>query len=463
MQVTEQARLALARHADLVRTIVRRRELLVPMLSIWVASFGGGEHAPVTTYFLLELGATMTQLGNFGVIKTVGSLALSPFYGWLLDRRSVRLPVLLSAGCCSFGCLLRGLAPVGDTFSLYASHVILGLGAVNFWNVVGAYLALSLPRDRRDVAVSGFQVQVSVLNLLGTASFPSCDSFLVAIGFHNTLIRYRIHMSVCSLFCVFGLFYMLLSFTPAPRADARPEVREQQKLDQSVDKFQLGLLLFSLVIQAFGESVVLMLWPLHIRKLGWDAHEYAFLDIASKLLVIGGNLVYPALSRHLGARTTASLLPVVACFTSAAAFLQPDPSRLGRTIHVFNALLFLSACGVMKVCYQHLTTLSVPASMQGRVFSILAMLASCGGIAGNLFSTRFEDHATSIAGKGGTPFLLASFLFLVAGCSAGALMVVPPQCLYNELEERGPTATELEEKKSHDRMEAAQIPPSAEE
>ena len=30
----------------------------VPMLGIWVASFGGALHGPVTTYFQVELGAS---------------------------------------------------------------------------------------------------------------------------------------------------------------------------------------------------------------------------------------------------------------------------------------------------------------------------------------------------------------------------------------------------------------------
>mmetsp|Transcript_37649 Transcript_37649/g.120005 ORF Transcript_37649/g.120005 Transcript_37649/m.120005 type:complete len:402 (-) Transcript_37649:124-1329(-) len=361
--------------------------------------------------------------------RTLGVLALSPVYGWLLDNRSAYAPVLLSAFCCSFGCLFRGLVPVNSTFALYGSHVVLGLGAVNFWNVVGAYTALSTPRDMRPVVVSGFQVQVSTLNLLGTASFPACDWVLRAAGMEDQLLRYRAHMSVCSVFCVFGFFYMLVRFRPVACSDKVDQAREEQKLDASVDKLQLLVLLGSLVIQAFGETVVTVLWPLHIKKLGWGSHEYAWLDVASKTMIISGNLAYPALARSLGYRWTAMLLPVVACMTSAAAFLQPDASLYGQTMHVFNALAFLSACGVMKVCFQHLATLAVPPSQQGRVFSLLQMLASVGGIAGNLFGTRLVDHETSFAGRGATPFLIASSLFMLAGCAVAGLLVVPQQCM----------------------------------
>lgn len=408
--------------------ICRRRDLFVPMLSIWVASFGAAEHAPVTTYFLMELGATATQLGNFGVIRTVGTLLLTPFYGWLLDHRTAYLPVLLTSFCCAFGCLFRGLAPVGDLVALYGSHTVLGLGAANFWNNVCAYVALSTPRDLRPVVVSSFQAQVAALNLLGTAAFPACDWLLEAVGVGDLLLRYRVHMSVCSLFCVFGFFYMIFRFKPVGRAEAQTAAREEEKLDQPADKLQLAVLLATLVVQAFGETVVTVLWPLHIKKLGWGSHEYAYLDVASKLLTIVGNMAYPQLVRSLGSKALASGLPVVACFTSAAAFLQPDSSFYGQLQHVLNALAFLAVCGVMKVCFQHLASLAAPAALQGRVFSLLAMLHSLGGIAGNLFGTRLLEYDTVLGGKGGAPFVLASALFLLAGCIVAALLVAPPAC-----------------------------------
>ena len=54
--------------------MILRRELFVPMLSIWVASFGSSLHDPVTTYFLMELGASTQQVGNFAAITTFGVL-----------------------------------------------------------------------------------------------------------------------------------------------------------------------------------------------------------------------------------------------------------------------------------------------------------------------------------------------------------------------------------------------------
>ena len=54
----DQAIHAVREQYSLLASMVRRHELFVPMLGIWVASFGGALHAPVTTYFQVEVGAS---------------------------------------------------------------------------------------------------------------------------------------------------------------------------------------------------------------------------------------------------------------------------------------------------------------------------------------------------------------------------------------------------------------------
>lgn len=419
----DQVRHAAREQLGLLRMMVRRRELFVPMLGIWVASFGGALHAPVTTYFQMEVGATTAQIGNFGAIKTAGVFLMSPVYGWLLDTRSAYLPSVLSAFCCTFGCLAQGFAQ--DTTWLYAANILLAFGAANFWNTVGAYVAIATPRDMRSVVVSGYNVQVAGLRFLGTSLYPSWDRVLVLLGVESLLLRYHIHMSLCSFFCVFAFVYLVFCFEPAPSLGEQATAKDSHKFDQAISVTQLVLLLSTLVVQAFGESVVTVLWPMHIRKLGWDSHEYAYLQITSQLLVIAGTVQYPRMVQMLGHRATASTLPIVASFACAVAFQQTEPNPYAQALHIMHALLFLSVCGATKVCFQHLTTLAVPATWQGTIFSVLNMLASLGTIAGNLFGTRFADHETTFGGKGATPFLLASFLFGVVGLAVLLALVVP--------------------------------------
>ncbi|CAE7422731.1 unnamed protein product [Symbiodinium natans] len=408
---------------SLLASMVRRQELFVPMLGIWVASFGGALHAPVTTYFQVEVGASTAQIGNFGIIRTTGVLLVSPFYGWLLDRRSAYLPAVLSAFCCTFGCLIHGFA--ADVLGLYVASVILAMGAVNFWNVVGAYVALATPREQRHVVVTGFQVQVACLRLIGTSLYPAVDSLLKFAGVEHKLLRYRIHMSECSIFCVFAFIYLVFRFQPAAWVEDEDRKGDLKKSEQPARHSQIILLLVTSVIQTFGETVITVLWPLHIRKLGLGSHDYAWLQLLSQLLIILSTLGYPPLTRLLGHRLTASSLPMIAGATSALAFLQPDASLYGQLVHISNVLTFLAVCGTMKVCYQHLTTLAVPVSQQGRVFSLLNVLGSVGSIAGNFVATRFSEHETSFAAKGATPFLVTSSLFCTIGCAVVGMLCVP--------------------------------------
>ncbi|CAK9109097.1 Putative WD repeat-containing protein [Durusdinium trenchii] len=386
---------------SLLSNMLRRPELFVPMMGIWVASFGGALHGPVTTYFQVELGASTEQIGNFGVIRTIGVLLVSPLYGWLLDRHSAYTPAVLSAFCCTFGCLFHGFAQ--DVQHLYLASVVLALGAVNFWNVVGAYVALATPREQRHVVVTGFQVQVSVLRLLGTSLYPFVDSMLLALGVTQKLLRYRIHMSECSLFCVVAFVYLVGRFQPATWGE---EVKTEAKAsEEKLQTSQLALLLTTSVVQSFGETVVTVLWPLHLRKLHLGSHDLAWLQLSSQLLIILSTLGYPPLTRLLGHRFSASALPLLASLCSALAFLQPEPTWYGQAVHVVNVLSFLALCGTMKVCYQHLATLAVPAAHQGRIFSLLNVLSSLGNIFGNLVATRLAEHDGGVLySKGSVPW-----------------------------------------------------------
>ena len=96
-----------------------------PLFVIWVASFGGSLHAPVTTFFLLEVGATQMDVGWLGFMQATGTLVCAPMYGWLLDNKSPFLAMALSAFMCSAGCLIRGFAT--NVSMLYFGMGMLGV------------------------------------------------------------------------------------------------------------------------------------------------------------------------------------------------------------------------------------------------------------------------------------------------------------------------------------------------
>ena len=93
-----------------LRVLWRQRRFRAPLVTIWVASYGGALHAPVTTGYLRKVGATTTDVGTIGAVVNVGTVLLSPFYGWLLDRHGGFVPIVVTCSFCALGCAVRGFA-----------------------------------------------------------------------------------------------------------------------------------------------------------------------------------------------------------------------------------------------------------------------------------------------------------------------------------------------------------------
>ena len=121
-----------------------------PMIVIWVATFGGALHAPVTSYYYLKLGASPTDIGTIGMIGAAG-VVLNPVYGYLQDTKGAYPIMCVSCGLCAVGCCIRGFA--SDIPTLYVASGILGLGGGNLWTVVLSYVASNAdPPSRSMVA-----------------------------------------------------------------------------------------------------------------------------------------------------------------------------------------------------------------------------------------------------------------------------------------------------------------------
>ena len=56
---------------DVARVFWRDRRFQMPMLTIWVASFGGALHSPVTTYYYKAIGASTTDIGTIGFLSSL--------------------------------------------------------------------------------------------------------------------------------------------------------------------------------------------------------------------------------------------------------------------------------------------------------------------------------------------------------------------------------------------------------
>ena len=146
-----------------------------PIIVLYVASFGGALHAAVTTYFYLAIGATTIDIGHLGFIMSIGALMGGPTCGWSLDKYGPWIPISVTASCCAFGCLWRGLA--SSITSLRMGAILLGIG-VNLWTVVLGHIVKSFPSKLRSEVLAGFTVQMTTLQLCGKGIFPIIEYIL---------------------------------------------------------------------------------------------------------------------------------------------------------------------------------------------------------------------------------------------------------------------------------------------
>ena len=171
---------------------------------MYVASFGGSLHAAVTTYYYLAIGASTMDIGTLGAIMSGGALLGAPICGMALDNYGPWTPIIVTASACAVGCLWRGMA--SSLTSLRMGAILLGVG-VNMWTVILGHLVKSFPPNKRSEILAGFGVQIAVLQLAGKGMFPVMEYGLHhVVGIEDALLRYRIHIGMCTFFCFYGTF-----------------------------------------------------------------------------------------------------------------------------------------------------------------------------------------------------------------------------------------------------------------
>lgn len=139
---------------------------------------------------------------------SIGALMGGPTCGWSSDKYGPWIPISVTASCCAFGCLWRGLA--GSITSLRMGAILLGIG-VNLWTVVLGHTVKSFSSKLRSEVLAGFSVQMTILQLCGKGIYPIIEYVLHSIlQIHDELLRYRIHMGLCTFFCFYGVVALLM-------------------------------------------------------------------------------------------------------------------------------------------------------------------------------------------------------------------------------------------------------------
>ena len=113
------------------------------------------------------------------------------------------------------------------------------------------------------------------------------------------------------------------------KSPAKVGFHQHRSILEFVRQFrQVGFFSFLIAVQAFGEAVGRVLWPLYVRrKLRWDSHELAFLQTAAQISVILGTLLYPSIIAQFGRRATL-VVPLVAGVSCTLAFAQSSYSTI---------------------------------------------------------------------------------------------------------------------------------------
>lgn len=436
---------------EALKLLWSRPHFRAPLITIWVASFGGSLHAPVTTGFVRKIGASTSDIGTMDAITSIGMVVLAPVYGYLLDRYGGRVPIVLASFFCSLGCGIRGFAR--DVSDIFLGNLFLSLGAGNLWTIVLSFLSKSSPREMRSTVVSAFLFQVATLRLLGKCLYVPFDTALHSLlGIGDDLFRDRISMSICTFFCVSGVFLLLLmpgevtatktnihdleqdrqekssapSTIPA-QAAPQSDLSQASKSPSTASQWPFMLLSVVLFLQAACFTGTNTLWPI-VLKDGGDYGNRVFgvvLFFASFLSTMAVGAV-PVAERRIGGVSLSSmlwLLPIVLLPIAFSVDLKTDLTTL--VLHGVFVSISIAALSAVEPVVQALATLQAPSNLQGQAFGVLNAVQSLGRTVGSLGSTRLYVWQTGwdVPWEVGGAVISMPFIVTSALCAVAVLLL----------------------------------------
>lgn len=144
----------------------------------WIAY--QGIEGLVTFYMSNELAALETQIGTYGALKGIGTVAGALVTSWLIARTSRRTTAMIVAGLVSIG---------GLVFS-FAGSITAVLTLALFWGIVlglhwTTYMVLSMTRTDARIAGSMFAISMAVSNIGSAIGDGVATGLTDNIGFVN--------------------------------------------------------------------------------------------------------------------------------------------------------------------------------------------------------------------------------------------------------------------------------------
>ena len=363
----------------------------------------------VITFFFLQLGATVMDIGYLSFFMGTASMILSPIYGWMVDSRGALKPLLLSALSCGFGCLIRAIA--STPVHLITAQLFMGIGGSCQWSMVKGYIASELPHSKRALLVVGLRAQMTLLTL-GSFLYPALDSGLQLLGFADKLLRYRAEVGTCAFFCWIGIVILIAGCSNAGR---QSDPKRQRHVEQSVSRCSFDFLVAggTLSLVSCCQSACRTLWPIYIKfHFGWEARSFAFLSSTNTLLFSIALAMYPSWTQRVSQRQVLHSLAWLSLVTLFGFSVGARQQSLGlpHLLHVLLGVPSLVFVGVLTSGIEIAASLCVPADAQGWAMGFLNSAQAAGGVAGSLLGPALWTISTGEMPEVSAPSLFGVLL-----------------------------------------------------
>mmetsp|Transcript_9546 Transcript_9546/g.31964 ORF Transcript_9546/g.31964 Transcript_9546/m.31964 type:complete len:574 (-) Transcript_9546:171-1892(-) len=427
---------------SLTLVLLRHKCLRHLTVVVWLVTIGGNLQKPVISFFYLKLSMSAIEIGRVGFIVMLVVLLGSPVYGYLMDRRSAFLAVLLSLSMCGVGCFLRGIAT--DVNMVYLAAFILGLGSYSFETMALAALSRFASADFRFLIVSGFLLQIKLIAIVTRLIYPAWTYFVEnAMKISDAMTRYRIAMGLCIAPCLVGFLWLLgqrekfvsleremgkmeQSSNEEASEEDPPNPQEQRnsfmdifdtKRPSERDWSRFFLLSCILLFNSFTSTTLLTLWPLFVNfHFKWDDNQYSFMLLLSSLVSAVCLLLGPKFEESFGSLQTRMVVSVLGGFLSIISFSMQQNTTQSITIHVISTILLIGCCTFLDAAIQSAASLCLGISLHGRQFGILATFNGMGNILANLLSAFLYqaslDSEFGFGAGGALPLFIAGMLML---------------------------------------------------
>ena len=331
-----------------------------------------------------------THLGLFFSFITFGGLISSSFIGYLTDRFSKRLLVMIG----SFG---RGLSYFGlyisiilqSLIGMYISAFLLGLGAYIFWNPLDTIISEKSSKYHRSSAFGKRRFALGLGMLLGTVFGFTVFSIANAFTPLNDFIIY-------SAIPIFGIanFYAGIQFSRKVDDEKKfiyPETNEdtilEQELETSIESSEtqsIRLYLLGIVLLFTGFLFTAInfgfyrpfIQPYVLENINSDASLVALFYLPTSLI---GTLIAPKLGT-LADRMNTYLTISIASFLGGVVTLLIINSG---NLWIFAILLVVDQTIMLSVSFVFINFLSrVSIKHRGKIFGIITIFESIGMIIG---------------------------------------------------------------------------------